>query len=404
LTLPLADPQRAVPAAPRSLDGLRVLVVHENAAARTLIVRALRDWEARPAETASLADALTASATAAYDAVVIDDWLLNGAGEAWQTLRSRQSVSLRTVRLLSFVNLASAAATPQGLFDTELTKPLRLGELHGVLSGEEETGAFTATNVLPAAALAPLTGRVLVVEDQPLNREVAIGILASLGLQADTANHGREALDALRLQRFDAVLMDCEMPVMDGFTATAELRRRETPGTRIPVIALTADATAAGREACLAAGMDDYLAKPFRREALHGMLAAWLGKAGAPAPCVEPVLDGATLEALRALPANGARDMLSHIGDLYLLDSRGLVNSIEAAMGAANSAELARAAHAWRSYNGNVGAHGLARLCRDLEDAARRGDFAAAREIYVEISALHLRVRDELQLAMRRSA
>jgi len=213
--------------------------------------------------------------------------------------------------------------------------------------------------------------------------------------------------------------MDCEMPVMDGFSATAAIRRHEAAGTRIPIIALTADATAAGREACLAAGMDDYLAKPFRREALHATLVRWLA-ATTPAEAErarrangsmadstasgEPILDCATLDALRALPRNGAKCMLEHIGELYLLDSRALITSIEESLRNGKSADLARAAHAWRSYNGNVGAHGLARLCRELEEAARQSDFAAAREVYAQIADLHVRVRDELQSAMRRTA
>jgi signal transduction histidine kinase/ligand-binding sensor domain-containing protein/CheY-like chemotaxis protein len=414
LSLPLAAPMALAPPPPRSLDGLRVLVVHDNAAARALIGKALQDWAAQPTEAASLAEAVAASEAAAYDAIVIDDWLLNDADGLWQTLLFRQSVSLRTVRLLSFVSLASDTAMTQRLFDTELTKPLRLGELHRVLSGcaDGDAETFTATHVpLPAVGLTPLKGRVLVVEDQPLNREVAIGILASLGLRAETANHGRQAVEILLTQQFDAVLMDCEMPVMDGFSATAAIRGREPAGTRIPIIALTADATDAGREACLAAGMDDYLAKPFRREALHGTLARWLdgaaktpGSTAAAAGPAEPILDGATLDALRALPRSGAKDMLSHIGELYLLDSRGLIATIEESLSSGNSAALARAAHAWRSYNGNVGAYGLARLCRELEDSARQGDFAAAREVYAQIRTLHVRVCDELEFAMRRSA
>ena len=121
-----------------------------------------------------------------------------------------------------------------------------------------------------------LRGRVLVVEDQALNREVAEGMLAALGLQAATAADGRKALDMLAVDKFDVVLMDCQMPVMDGFSATAELRRREGTGNRMPVIALTANATHEGRDACLAAGMDDYLAKPFSRAALREVLARWL--------------------------------------------------------------------------------------------------------------------------------
>ncbi len=428
LSLPLADPTAQAPAAPRGLEGLRVLVVHDNAAARALIVKALRDWEARPTEAESLAEAVAASTSAAFDAVVIDDWLLDQADDSWNLLRSQQSVSLRTIRLMSFVSLGSAPAASAGLFDTELTKPLRPAELHQLLSGcgEDGTDAFATTNAqIMAPVLAPLNGRVLVVEDQPLNREVAIGILESLGLRVETANDAQQALQVLQTQRFDAVLMDCEMPVMDGFSATLAVRRSEPAGRRIPIIALTADATAAGRDACLSAGMDDYLAKPFRREALHALLTRWLNvtasdgaqgglaksgslTAGAaavkPAPPDEPILDGATLAALRALPRNGAKDMLEHIGELYLLDSHRLVASIEDSLNSGNSRELAGAAHAWRSYNGNVGAHGLARLCRELEDAAQQTDFGTARGIYAQIKTLHVQVRDELEFAMRRTA
>jgi HPt (histidine-containing phosphotransfer) domain-containing protein len=156
--------------------------------------------------------------------------------------------------------------------------------------------------------------------------------------------------------------------------------------------------------------MDDHLAKPFRREALHAILSRWLGNplrpstSMAPAPAHAPILDGAILDALRALPKRGPKDMLMHIGELYLVDSRGLIASIEQSLSTGNAADLARAAHAWRSYNGIVGAHGLAQLCRELEDAARAGNFAAAGLIYTQIQALHAQVCDELQIEMRRSA
>jgi signal transduction histidine kinase/ligand-binding sensor domain-containing protein/CheY-like chemotaxis protein len=415
LSLQLADSTGQLPQLPRNLDGLRVLIVHDNAAARILIGRTLRAWSARPTEVASLAEALSASAGAgaAYDAVVIDDELIGGAPSLWREVRGRHGEGLRTIRLLSFVSLGSHAAAGAPLFDTELTKPLRIAELYRVLAGcgngSTPLTERTITLKKPAGMLPPLTGRVLVVEDQPLNREVAIGMLTSLGIEVETAHHGQQALDILQTRSFDAILMDCEMPVMDGFSATIAVRSREPAGTHIPIIALTADVTSAGRAACLAAGMDDHLAKPFRREALHNILSPWLGSnpvhsAALPKPANEPILDGATLDALRALPKRGPKDMLTHIGELYLLDSRGLIASIEQSLSAGNAAELARAAHAWRSYNGNVGAHGLAHLCRELEEAARAGNFVAAPQIYIQIQALHTQVRDELQLEMRKSA
>ncbi len=419
LSLPLADPAAQMPAPPRSLNGARVLLVHENSAARMLLGETLRAWSARPTEVASLAEALSASSGPSYEALVIDDCLIDESAGLWQEVRSRLGKDLRTIRLRSFVSLSSSAAADDSLLDTELTKPVRLAELHRALFSCSDDGtALTERTIAlkkPAGTLPALSGRVLVVEDQPLNREVAIGMLSSLGLEVETAHHGQQALDIIQSRSFDAILMDCEMPVMDGFSATRALRAREQAGAHTPVIALTADVTSAGRAACLASGMDDHLAKPFRREALHGILARWLGRhrlesqspAAAPteAPGAGgPLLDGATLDALRALPRSGPKDMLTHIGELYLLDSSKLIATIEQSLESGNGPELARAAHAWRSYNGNVGAYVLAQLCRELEDAARAANFSNARATYLQIEELHHRVRDELQLEMRKSA
>jgi signal transduction histidine kinase/ligand-binding sensor domain-containing protein/CheY-like chemotaxis protein len=403
LSAPLADPAAPAPVPLSGLGGLRVLVVDSDAAGAEHLRTALLSWDARPAVAETLAAADEQLNRVTYDAVVIDDRVLQGASEhSLNALRAWQVSRPRSIRLLSFVNLEPHRAGADLAFDAELTKPLRLRHLHRALENRQFDGSSTLAGPealgAPVAALPPLAGRVLVVDDQPLNREVAVGMLASLGLVVETANDGHAALERLQTQAFDAVLMDCEMPVMDGFSATAALRLTERPGKRMPVIALTADATSAGREACLAAGMDDHLAKPFRRETLHGTLSRWL------APPVDSVLDGATLEALRALPRSGSKDMLRHIGELYLTDSRVLVASIERALDAGNAADLGRAAHAWRSYNGNVGAHGLARLCHELELSARQGNTPAARSVYARIRILHDRVRDELQTEMRKSA
>jgi signal transduction histidine kinase/ligand-binding sensor domain-containing protein/DNA-binding response OmpR family regulator len=420
VSVPLADASAQLPAAPRSLNGARALVIHENAAARMMLGRTLRAWSARVTEVPSLAEALSALTGRSYDALVIDDALIADAPGLWHEVRARLGKDLRIIRLLSFVSLSSSGAQGDSPLEVELTKPVRLAELHRALIGWDDSTPLTERTIAmqkPAGGLPGLHGRVLVVEDQPLNREVAIGMLTSLGLEVETAHHGQQALDILHTRCFDAILMDCEMPVMDGFSATRALRTRENGKSRIPIIALTADVTSAGRTACLAAGMDEHLAKPFRREALHGILARWLAGAkpaaasdtAAARPAEQPaantpLLDGATLDALRALPRSGPKDMLTHIGELYLLDSRGLLATIEQSLEAGNGLDLARAAHAWRSYNGNVGASGLAQLCRELEDSARSGNFSAARATYVEIQALHHRVRDELQLEMRKSA
>ena len=413
LSLPVAEPSAAVPSLPK-LDALRTLVVDGNDAARSIIVKALREWGARPIGVTSMAQAVEELRATAYDAVIVDDSLADAGAGLLSAGLAERAARPRSVRLSSFVSLARPKAADGVQFDAELSKPLRLQQLYRILSSRaEDAGELAAAASLAAAHHnAPnLRGRVLVVEDQALNREVAEGMLSALGLQVATAVDGCEALDRVALESFDVVLMDCQMPVMDGFSATAELRRREGPSNRMPVIALTANATSEGREACLAAGMDDYLAKPFTRTALHTVLARWLPQESesaafvveTPAPTASEVLDRTTLNALRALPRKGTKDMLSHIVERYLADSRELVASIERAIEQGDAAELARAAHAWRSYNGNVGAHGLANLCRELEERARAGKVATARELLSELRALHARVREELQFEMRRA-
>lgn len=404
LVLPLCDPA-ATPVALESLQGLSVLIVDDNNSARGTAVRALREWGAEPVGVATLAGAASELRAASYDVVVIDDPMPDGsAAQLLGQLPLERASRVRFIRLASYVDVSNTAGLRER--DVELTKPLYLPRLHEALKGAAVTVhgrrglRVVETSSVIQKSLQHLAGRVLVVEDQPLNREVANGMLTSLGLRVETANDGQEALDRLERERFDLVLMDCEMPVMDGLTAAAALRRREAGGPRTPVIALTADATDAGRHACLAAGMDDYLTKPFSREVLHATLAQWLVKS----PADQPLLDRATLDALRALPSSGPKDMLSHIGEIYLSDSSRLVAAIDEALRSGEAVGLARAAHAWRSYNGNVGAHALAKLCRELENEARAGNLDAAAATFAQLRILHGRVRDELQCEMRRTA
>ncbi|HSY06097.1 MAG TPA: two-component regulator propeller domain-containing protein [Steroidobacteraceae bacterium] len=409
VTLPVAAPAQPPAAVPR-LAGVRVLVVDDNAAARVLMANALRAWGARPTPAASLEAAVVEVRSAAYEAVVIDDPLPDGAAHALlQQLPAVRSLRPRVIRLVSFTSLSPVAAGSERWFDAEVTKPIRLGELHRALTGRALAAEGASRGPL-TGPLSPLTGRVLVVEDQPLNREVAQGVLAALGLDSQAANNGQEALEKLAREHFDAVLMDCEMPVLDGFAATRALRQREAGGAGLPVIALTADATPQGRAACLAAGMNGYLAKPFTREALHGALARWLPGAAAAGegvgadPAAELLLDRATLDALRALPPRGSQDMLSHIARSWLSDSQRLVAAIERALNSGEAMELARAAHAWRSCNGHVGALGLMRLCRELEACGRTGDLSAAAGLWAQVRVLYPRVSEELLGEMRRSA
>ena len=278
LTLPLAKPLDQMPPKPVELRGLRVLVAEGNASVRTLIGRALADWGADSVCVPDPQDAAKELYAAAYNAVVIDDSSSSLDAETlFEPLLRRRAARPRVVRIRSFVSLAPDETSAEQWFDAELRRPLRFKELHDALTGRlANDGKISPVTDARVRVFTPLNGRVLVVEDHELNREVADGMLQSFGLEVDDAEEGRQALAKLAAGRYDVVLMDCQMPVMDGYSATRELRRLEAGLTRTPVIALTADITDAARNACFAAGMDDYLGKPFSRATLHAVLSRWL--------------------------------------------------------------------------------------------------------------------------------
>jgi len=155
--------------------------------------------------------------------------------------------------------------------------PVRVSELHDTLvrtdmrSEHVPAGAPTASNHTVPSKL-----RLLIVEDNAINQAVAKGMAARLGYSCDVAANGVEALEALERRHYDALLMDCQMPVMDGFAATAEIRRREAGTNPVPIIAMTAGAMVEDRERCISSGMNDYLAKPVKLLELGGALHRWL--------------------------------------------------------------------------------------------------------------------------------
>jgi len=236
--------------------------------------------------------------------------------------------------------------------------------------------------------------RVLLAEDNPVNVEVAKAMLESLGLQAHVARNGLEALQAVRAGDYEAVLMDCQMPLMDGFAATSAIRReeRESGSTRgnphtLPIIAITANALQGDREACLAAGMDDYLSKPFSQQQLAAVIRRWIALpiAGSvhhgDAPPALPeearevirreVINRAALEKIRALSRSGGDVLVQKVVDAYVGDVPQHLRTLREAIGGHDPGTVKRIAHSLKSASANVGAETLAGLCKDLEHLGR---------------------------------
>jgi len=268
----------------------------------------------------------------------------------------------------------------------------------------DPAATFTAASSLWSpdsrqGAAVPGTGPlILLVEDNAVNREVAVGMLENLGYRTESAGNGMLALEAVSEASYAAVLMDCQMPVMDGLTATAEIRRREakTGGARLAIIALTANAMEGNRERCLAAGMDDFLTKPFTQLELATMLKKW-APAGAsaergeaapgPAPAAAPAGNGFATPlvdagVLRDISSLGRPSLLNSLIELYIQHSPSLIGAIETAARNRQKTELAEAIHTLKSSTANLGGTRLAALLKECEAMVSGGQ--------VEESALRL--------------
>ena len=239
----------------------------------------------------------------------------------------------------------------------------------------------------------PSTPRILVVEDNPINQQVASGWLQRLGCRADVAANGFEALDALHRIAYSAVLMDCQMPEMDGFQATAEIRRREGSARRTPIIAMTANAMKGDRERCLAAGMDDYISKPVHIEELQAALCRALGQTGASHSSGEPErgaakqhhsngpIDRSRLARLLPLNRPGREHAVDELIAQFVADAPLRFIALREAAAQHDTTGLNETAHALRGAADHFGALEVVALCEQIERLARTGSLGGAIEL-----------------------
>jgi CheY-like chemotaxis protein len=251
-------------------------------------------------------------------------------------------------------------------------------------------------------------GRVLAAEDNPINRLVTVRLLEELGYATATAENGRQAVEAVAHGGFDLVLMDCHMPEMDGFAATAEIRRREgVGGRRTPIVALTADALSGDAERCLAAGMDDYLTKPVTLERLAAVVARWRAPSAAEpvgtlAPerpeDADPVLDPSVLATLQERE-RGQSQLLSHLIRLYLQEVPVELAALQEAMAQGVASRVEDLAHGLKGSSAQLGATRMSRLCAALQEAGGRPDRRQAAQV-AELRREFDRVRVTLEAVL----
>ena len=369
------------------LEGRRLLVVDDNATNLEIVRRQAHSWGMEPVPVGRPDVALRLlDAGEPFDVAVLDHLMpgMDGVELAREVRRRRPDLPL--ILVTSLGRIPSGEVVRE--FDAQLSKPLKVGQLRDALSRALEAPTDEGAPAPPQPAEA---GRspidILLVEDGAVNQTVALGMLARLGHRADVAWNGLEALEALDRRRYDVVLMDVQMPELDGLDATRRIRDRWRNGGP-HIIAMTANAMADDREECLAAGMDDYLAKPIRLEALAEALRA------APRPdrgslTAEDVddtdnpddaddpddadttgaadLDPRSLDDLVAMGGTALRD---EVVEAFRSEAALLLASLADALRVGDAALLRRTAHTLKSDGATLGATALADLCRELERLA----------------------------------
>ena len=377
---------RPGPPRPKALEALRVLVVDDNKTNRRILEEMLASWRMQPTavnDAISAIEALRrgASGNERFDVVITDGQMpdVDGFMLARRIKQDQTLAATPIVMLTSMSSTADVARCQRLGIDAHLSKPVKhsdlldtLSALFGVSTRRPETGPGT----LLAAPMRAL--HLLVAEDNPVNRTLVTKLLQKRGHRITAVENGRAAVEASRETPFDAILMDLQMPDMNGLEATVAIRAREaTRGGHVPIIALTAHAMQGDRERCLAAGMDGYLSKPIDVNALIQAVEGVGDPSAPPAPSVAAT--GIFDEQGALAHTGGDRDLLREVIALFRTDARTSLRRIERAVDQRDGEALRAAAHALKGSIATVGSKPGRDLAAELEQMGRGERFDDAR-------------------------
>ncbi len=374
----------------RTISGLRILIVDDHPVNRDILSGQANVWSLRSDAAADAAEALALARKAASEGdpyrIAIIDWQMPEV-DGIELVKRLQADPL--IPPLSLIMLSSAGdddiatqAKDAGV-ECYLTKPARQDRLLAcLLNAQRGLGQLSATPT-ETANVPQLGGRrVLLAEDNYVNQEVALGMLELMDCEVDVAENGEQAIEAFKEQEYDLILMDCHMPVVDGFAATKGIRELEQRlnRERTPIIALTADVQKGTDAQCRSVGMDDYLSKPFRQEKLAEVMQQWLATSSSPrlsASFESPaetdwpvVIDRDVIERLLALGKARNKNMLGKVATLFLEDAAAALTQLRQLTQQKELEAVRQKAHALKSASANLGATQLSQACAELEAAA----------------------------------
>ncbi|MCF7936410.1 MAG: response regulator [Synergistales bacterium] len=419
--------------APAELAGLRVLVVDDNAANREILSRQTVCWGMRPTVLADGQEALRSLRRERekgdpFKAVLLDLWMpgMDG-GRLARSIRAEPPLAgLKLILLVSLGSEHLLLREQRGLFDARLSKPVRRRELRLALArtlgggpGEPVRSEAAQGGVSPVPP--ERTGRILVAEDNSTNQKVLASMLDRQGRSADIVPDGGEALKALQAAPYDLVILDVQMPVMDGLETAREIRRRGIAASRgdarIPVIAMTAYALQGDRRRCLDAGMDDYIAKPVIPRDLARMLEKWLPAAGSgehrQVQGEQPLPSSAGTVAEEGQAGNeeplvwdsagflhhmeGDRDAARQIVAVFLEDAPARARELREALEQGDGQTAGKKAHSLKGIAATIGGEALRRAALAAEEAGRSGDIDRIRAHLPEVERQLERLVEELR-------
>lgn len=415
---------------PDQLLSQHLLIVDDNITNRQILTLQAQSWGMQSYAVASGMEALQSLQQGQRFDVAILDMQMPDMDGLRLAQAIRQVPGGDTLPLVLLTSLHKQDLKLQNYdvkFAATLTKPIKQAQLYEVLVltiyGHQAANQMLPEDAVPHidahfAERIPL--RILVAEDNRVNQQVALHLLKRMGYRADIASNGVEALQALHRQTYDVVLMDVQMPEMDGLMATRRIRQEWHNYPRI--IAMTASAMQSDRQDCLDAGMDDYISKPFRLEELVRALArcqthdvhnvtaskqadpvadpetaAGADPAATPSPLASaPVIDIEAWEELQQIGGDGADSFITEVIDSYLENSPRLLQRLREPPGD-DLTTLEQTAHSLKSSSAMLGANGLSSLCQQLEDAANSGQGAAVQDLTAQIIVIYPLVASALQ-------